>query len=85
MPMADEKPKRSLRPRFDPAAGDDDLYVSDLSGRMWRLVFFAAVGLALLSGLGLGNHHYARRRRKKPAHGTDRSADSPANGDTSRG
>jgi LysM repeat protein len=53
-PAADEKPKRSLRPRFDPAAGDDDLYVSDLSGRMWRLIFFAAVGLALLSGLGLG-------------------------------
>ena len=54
MPMVDEKPKRSARPRFDPAVGDDDLYVSDLSGRMWRLIFFAAVGLALLSGLGLG-------------------------------
>jgi LysM repeat protein len=54
MPTLDEKPKRSQRPRFDPAAGDDDLYVSDLSGRMWRLILFAAVGLALLSGLGLG-------------------------------
>ncbi len=54
MPTIDEKPKRNRRPRFDPAAGDDDLYVSDLSGRMWRLILFAAVGLALLSGLGLG-------------------------------
>ncbi len=54
MPTIDEKPKRNRRPRFDPAAGDDDLYVSDLSGRMWRLILFAAVGLALLFGLGLG-------------------------------
>jgi LysM repeat protein len=54
MPMVDEEPKRSARPRFDPAVGDDDLYVGDLSGRMWRLIFLAAVGLALLFGLGLG-------------------------------
>jgi LysM repeat protein len=54
MPPINEKPKRGACPRYDPAASDDDLYVSDLSGRMWRLIFFAGVGLALLFGLGLG-------------------------------
>jgi LysM repeat protein len=54
MPSVGESKIRGKRPRYDPAAGDDDLYAGDLTGRMWRLIFVAGVGLALLLGLGLG-------------------------------
>ncbi len=53
-PPVEEKPKRGMRPRYDPAIGEDDLFVGDLTGRMWRLVLVAGIGLALLLGLGLG-------------------------------
>lgn len=42
------------RPRFDPAQGADDLYMGDLSARMWRGVLIGGVVLALVAGLGLG-------------------------------
>ncbi len=45
-----EKP----RTRYDPALGDDDLYVGDLAGRMWRVILVGCVVLALLLGLGIG-------------------------------
>jgi LysM repeat protein len=54
MPTVGEKPKRGQRARYDAATGEDDLFVGDLSGRMWRLVFVAGVVLALVLGLGLG-------------------------------
>ncbi|NDJ76192.1 MAG: LysM peptidoglycan-binding domain-containing protein [Chloroflexi bacterium] len=42
------------RPRYDPAAGDDDLYAGDLMGRMWRLVMVAVVVMTLAFGVGIG-------------------------------
>lgn len=43
------------RPEYDPASGDDDLYVGELAGKMWRLaVAGAAVALILIvAGVGL--------------------------------
>lgn len=50
----DAADSRVPRPRYDPALGDDDLYVGDLAGRMWRVILVGCVVLALALGLGLG-------------------------------
>lgn len=42
------------RPRYDPAIGDDDLFVGDLTGRAWRLILIGGIVLALGLGLILG-------------------------------
>lgn len=42
------------RPRYDPAEGGDDLYIGDLSGRMWRLMLAGGILLALVAGLAAG-------------------------------
>ena len=53
-PSAPVAPAGGRAPRYDPAEGDDDLYVGDLSPRMWRLTLFGGVVLALVVGLGIG-------------------------------
>jgi hypothetical protein len=53
-PVETTRRKKGERPRYDPAHGDDDLFVGDLSGRMWRLLLVGGVALALLLGVGLG-------------------------------
>ena len=40
--------------RYDPGAGDDDLYAGVMSGRMWRLLVAAGIVAVLLLGVGLG-------------------------------
>jgi LysM repeat protein len=52
--QVEEPVAQGARDRYDSAVGDDDLYVPDLSGRMWRLILVGCVGLALLVGLGIG-------------------------------
>lgn len=54
MPPVARQVDRTSRPRFDPAEGDDDLYASDLTGRMWRLALIIGIVLALLLGIGIG-------------------------------
>ncbi len=53
-PVAEEQTRHGARARYDSAVGDDDLYVGDLSGRMWRLIAAGGLTLALVLGLGLG-------------------------------
>jgi hypothetical protein len=48
------KRKRSNRPQFDSAVGEDDLYAGDLTTRLWRRLLYLGVFLALLGGVGLG-------------------------------
>jgi hypothetical protein len=47
-------PRREPVTPYDPAAGDDDLYAGDLSGRMGRLAVIVAVIAVLLLGVGIG-------------------------------
>jgi len=44
----------SSAPRFDPARGDDDLYIGDLRGRMWRVLVVVGIVLALGGGAVTG-------------------------------
>lgn len=46
--------RRDVTARFDPAAGDDDLFAGSLAGRMWRLLLVSGVVLALAAGVGIG-------------------------------
>lgn len=57
VPKPDAAPAKdgTPRPRYDPASGDDDLYVGELAGKMWRLVV-AGVAVALIlvvAGVGM--------------------------------
>lgn len=54
LPPIDAEAEERNRPRYNPAEGDDDLYVGDLSGRMWRLILAGGMALMLLLGVGLG-------------------------------
>lgn len=45
---------RGERLLFDPTLGDDDLFMGDLTARVWRLVLVGGIALALLLGLTLG-------------------------------
>lgn len=48
------KTGRKSRPPYNPAEGGDDLYIGDLSGRVWRALMVVGVVLALVAGVGLG-------------------------------
>lgn len=54
MPQVDKRAKSGDSPLYDPALGDDDLFVGDLSGRMWRLMLVGGVSIALILGLAIG-------------------------------
>jgi LysM repeat protein len=54
VPPVGEGAAKDPRAHYDPAVGDDDLYVGDLPGRMWRLVLVGCAGVALVFGLGIG-------------------------------
>jgi len=69
LPAVEPARLRQVSPlAFDPTRGDDDLYVGDLSGRMWRLllvgllafVTLLAIGVLLLTGRGHGNDSLAQ-------------------------
>lgn len=58
-PLAEEKPVElakdaSRRLRFDPSTGDDDLYVGELAGKMWRLVVAGVSIAVILTATGVG-------------------------------
>ncbi len=54
LPVVESLPQKGARPLYDPALGDDDLFVGDLAGRMWRLILVGGIVLALVLGLGIG-------------------------------
>jgi hypothetical protein len=54
LPSISSETEKKKRVRYDPAEGDDDLYVSDLAGPMWRLIVIGGIVLALLLGVGIG-------------------------------
>ncbi|MCD4686736.1 MAG: hypothetical protein K8S97_12440, partial [Anaerolineae bacterium] len=53
-PVESRKLPKDARPRYDPAVGDDDLFVGDLGGRMWRLLLVGGIVMALVLGVGIG-------------------------------
>ncbi|MCZ7538682.1 MAG: LysM peptidoglycan-binding domain-containing protein [Anaerolineae bacterium] len=61
VPQAKASHQRGAASRFDPGAGDDDLYAGDLSGRTGRLLLAVGLVALLLLGmlLGLAVAHWA--------------------------
>lgn len=54
VPTAKSSRRRGAAPRYDPSAGDDDLYAGDLSGRTGRLLLAVGFVALLLLGVLLG-------------------------------
>ncbi len=54
VPEAKASRQRGMASRYDPGAGDDDLYAGDLSGRTGRLLLVAGIVTLLLLGVMLG-------------------------------
>ncbi len=54
LPAVEPARPRQLSPlAFDPTRGDDDLYLGDLSGRMWRLLLVGLLAFVALLVLGV--------------------------------
>lgn len=54
VPEAKAPRQREAASRYDPGAGDDDLYAGDLSGRVGRLLLVVGIVAVLLLGVVLG-------------------------------